>query len=130
MFTSLLLASLPFAFMGSAQGYWVIVALAIVMGIGGEMWHPASFATLSTRYPFQRGLTFGLHGMAADLGDLLAPAVIGALLLTMTWREVVQLNFVPGLLVGAIILVLLRKLRAPSNGQKEPALASDRSAAL
>jgi MFS family permease len=109
MVISVSLAGLPFIFMGLVESYWMIMFLVVLMGIGNEMWHPASFATLSARYPNKRGFTFGFHGMAANLGDLLAPAIIGLLMVTMTWREVVYWNVLPGVIVALAILLLFRK---------------------
>lgn len=110
MAISLLLSGIPFLFMGLSHAYWLIMLLVIIMGIGNEMWHPASFATLSSRFPVQKGVVFGLHGMAANLGDLLAPIIIGGLIATIAWREVVFWNVAPGIIVSIIILILLRKV--------------------
>lgn len=107
---SLLLAAIPFIFMGFVNTYWLLMILVIVMGIGNEMWHPASFSILSTRFPAQKGTVFGLHGMAANLGDLLAPIVIGVLITSIAWREVVFYNVIPGVVASIMILVLLRNI--------------------
>jgi FSR family fosmidomycin resistance protein-like MFS transporter len=115
--------SLPFIFMGMVESYWILMFLIILMGLGNEMWHPASFSTLSARYPKKRGFTFGLHGMSANLGDLLAPAVIGLLLTMMTWREAVYWNVLPGLVVALAIFLLFRKGNIPvvTNKSKKKA---------
>jgi FSR family fosmidomycin resistance protein-like MFS transporter len=105
--------SLPFIFMGMVESYWILMFLIVLMGLGNEMWHPASFSTLSARYPKKRGLTFGLHGMSANLGDLLAPTVIGLLLTMMTWRDAVYWNVLPGLVVALAIFLLFRKGNIP-----------------
>jgi FSR family fosmidomycin resistance protein-like MFS transporter len=119
MIISISLAGLPFIFMGLIESYWVLMFLIIVMGIGNEMWHPASFSTLSARYPRQRGFTFGLHGMAANLGDVLAPATIGLLMVTMTWREVVFWNVLPGIIIALAILLLFSKGTIPDRSDKQ-----------
>lgn len=105
---SLILAGIPFFFMGLTDAYLILMMLVIIMGIGNEMWHPASFAILAARFPEQRGFVFGFHGMAANLGDLLAPVVIGGLIAMMAWQDVVYWNVLPGLIVSVIILWLLR----------------------
>ncbi|WP_102348628.1 MFS transporter [Bacillus sp. Marseille-P3661] len=119
MTISLTLAGIPFLFMGFANSYLVIMILIIIMGIGNEMWHPASFSTLSKLYPKQRGFVFGFHGMAANLGDLLAPVIIGAILVSFSWREISYLNIIPGILVGVIIMFMLRKMKVNSNTNKK-----------
>lgn len=107
---SLLLAGLPFFFMGLSHTYIILMFLVIVMGIGSEMWHPASFAILAARFPSKKGFVFGFHGMAANLGDLLAPVILGGLIAVMTWKEVVLWNVLPGIVASVLILFLLRKI--------------------
>lgn len=115
MVLSLSLAGLPFAFMGMANTYGMFMLLVIVMGIGNEMWHPASFSTLSYRYPEYRGFVFGFHGMAANLGDLLAPVVIGTFLATMNWRDTVKWNVIPGIVVAVLVILLFRNKKTSAK---------------
>ena len=119
MAISLILAGIPFLFIGMANSYLFIMLLIIIMGIGNEMWHPASFSTLSKLYPKQRGFVFGIHGMSANLGDLLAPLIIGSILVSLSWKEISYLNIVPGIVVGAVIIFLLRKTKVTSNNTKK-----------
>ncbi|MCR8635568.1 MFS transporter [Paenibacillus radicis (ex Xue et al. 2023)] len=107
---SLFLVGMPFLFIGFVQEYWLFALLFIVMGVGNEFWHPASYTTLSQRFPEQRGLTFGYHAMASNLGDMLAPIVIGALIVTYTWQEIIYWNFVPGVFFAIFILITLRNM--------------------
>jgi MFS family permease len=45
--------------------------------------------------------------MGGNIGDAVAPLVVGALLATYSWRTVVVINVVPGLIMAALILVFL-----------------------
>ncbi len=47
------------------------------------------------------------HGMGGNIADGLAPLVVGALLAWLSWRTVVVVNVVPGLVMAAMILVML-----------------------
>ncbi|WP_017727539.1 MFS transporter [Halalkalibacterium ligniniphilum] len=115
MLLSLILAGLPFLFLGFVNAYWMIMLLVIIMGIGNEMWHPASFSTLSSLYPKQRGYVFGVHGMSANLGDLLAPVIIGTVLTFVSWQDVVYFNIIPAIVVGIVIAFMLRNIEVTSN---------------
>jgi sugar phosphate permease len=119
MVISLALAGLPFVFMGFIQTYWLLMILVIIMGIGNEMWHPASFSTLSFRYPEHRGFVFGFHGMAANLGDLLAPVIIGAVLASASWRDTVNWNVIPGIAVALLVLLLFRNKKTSAGKDAE-----------
>ncbi|MDF2958882.1 MAG: transporter [Paenibacillus sp.] len=112
---SLFLVGMPFLFIGFVQEYWLFALLFIVMGVGNEFWHPASYTTLSVRFPEQRGLTFGYHAMASNLGDMVAPIVIGALIVTYTWQEIIYWNFVPGVFFAIFILITLRNMNVDTS---------------
>jgi MFS family permease len=61
------------------------------------------------------------HGMGGNVGDALAPLAAGALLTTfawMTWRDVVVMNIVPGVVMAVAILWFLGKLTAEPNPAK------------
>src|SRR5690606_26038706 len=104
---SLFMVGLPFLFIGFVDKYWIVALLFIVMGVGNEFWHPASYTALTSRFPEQKGLVFGYHSMAANLGDMLAPLVVGALIIVYSWQEIIYWNFIPGLLFALFILFAL-----------------------
>ncbi len=59
------------------------------------------------------------HGMGGNVGDALAPLAAGALLTAfawMTWRDVVIINIVPGVVMAIAILWFLGKLTAEKPG--------------
>lgn len=117
---SLLMVGLPFLFIGYIDQYWLFALLFITMGVGNEFWHPASYSVLAARYPEQRGMTFGYHAMASNLGDLLAPVVIGALIVHYAWQDIIVWNFVPGVAFAILILITLRNLSvAPAANQAD-----------
>jgi MFS family permease len=75
------------------------------------LWHPTAIPTLGRRYPERKGLVLSVHGMGGNVGDAIAPLVIGAALGVFTWREVVVLNVAPGLIVAALLFVFLGTMR-------------------
>jgi len=48
---------------------------------------------------------------AGNVGDAIAPIVIGAALVVFSWREVVVMNVLPGLVVALLMLVFLGSMR-------------------
>jgi MFS family permease len=58
-------------------------------------------------FPKRKGLALSLHGMGGNVGDALAPLAVGALLTTLSWREIVVLNVVPGAAMSMLILFFL-----------------------
>jgi MFS family permease len=108
---SLFWVGFPYLLMGFAHGYWLLLVCVSLVGIGNNLWHPTAIPTLASRFPARKGLVLSIHGMGGNVGDAVAPLVIGALLATLTWRQVVFVNIVPGVLIACLILLYLGSLR-------------------
>jgi FSR family fosmidomycin resistance protein-like MFS transporter len=122
MAISLFWVGFPYLLMGFSHGYLMLLSCVALVGFGNSLWHPTAIPTLARRYPERKGLVLSIHGMGGNLGDALAPLVIGSLLAVLTWREVVVLNVVPGLVMSLLLLVFLGTLRV---GSKAKASAAD-----
>jgi MFS family permease len=119
---SLFWVGFPYLLMGFSHGYWVLLVCVSLVGIGNNLWHPTAIPTLASRFPARKGLVLSIHGMGGNVGDAVAPLVIGALLATLTWRQVVFVNVVPGVVIACLILVYLGSLRlAGEAAEKKPA---------
>ena len=111
MALSLFWVGFPYLLMGFTHSYlWLLVCVSMV-GVGNSLWHPTAIPTLAQRYPSRKGLVLSLHGMGGNAGDALAPLLVGSLLLWLTWRQVVLLNVLPGLVVAMLLLMMLGTLR-------------------
>lgn len=107
MATSLFWVGFPYALMALTHSYWMLLVCVTLVGIGNNLWHPAAITTLAYRYPDRKGLVISFHGMGGNVADGVAPLVVGALLAWFTWRTVVVINVVPGLVMAAMILIML-----------------------
>jgi MFS family permease len=112
----------PYLLMGFSHGYLMLLGCVALVGFGNALWHPTAIPTLARRFPERKGLVLSIHGMGGNVGDALAPLAVGALLTWLTWREVVILNVMPGLVVALLVLVFLGTMRL---GSKHPARAGD-----
>jgi sugar phosphate permease len=110
MAASLFWVGLPYALMSLTHSMWMLVACVMLVGIGNNLWHPAAIPTLAYRYPQRKGLVLSFHGMGGNIGEALAPLAAGTLLAWFSWREVVVINIVPGLVMATLILVMLGAL--------------------
>lgn len=104
---SLFWVGFPYALMSLTHSFWMLLVCVTLVGIGNNLWHPAAIPTLAYRYPARKGLVLSFHGMGGNLGDALAPLVVGAMLAWFSWRTVVVLNVVPGLVMAVLILAML-----------------------
>src|SRR5258708_31936997 len=96
--------------MGFSHAYWTMLGCAALLGIGNNLWHPTAIPWLANRFPERKGLVMSFHSMGGNVGDALAPLVVGALLAVFNWRDVVLMNFIPGIVMSALILLYVGRL--------------------
>jgi len=111
MAVSLFWVGFPYLLIGFTHGYLMLLACVALVGFGNSLWHPTAIPTLGQRYPERKGLVLSVHGMGGNVGDAIAPIVIGAALAIFTWREVVVMNVLPGLVVALLMFVFLGSMR-------------------
>jgi MFS family permease len=103
MALALLATGVPYFLVGVSQSFfWVALFMAFV-GIGNYLWHPAAISTLSEKYPDKRGFAIAIHAIGPNIGESLAPLLVGVLLLSMSWRNVLFVNLIPGVLIAFIL---------------------------
>ena len=114
MGVSLFWIGFPYLLIGFTNSYVMLLACIALVGFGNSLWHPprsrrSAGVTQSARASCSRSTAW------ANVGDAVAPIVIGAALTLFTWREVVVLNVVPGLVVAALLFVFLGSMRLGSK---------------
>jgi MFS transporter, FSR family, fosmidomycin resistance protein len=122
MAASLFWIGFPYLIMGVSHAFWMILACAALVGIGNNLWHPSAIPWLANRFPERKGLVMSIHGMGGNVGDAVAPLVVGALLGILSWRSVVVINVVPGVLIAVFALIYLgRRQNGDSVANTAPA---------
>jgi MFS family permease len=101
----------PYLLIGFTHSYPMLLICVALVGFGNSLWHPTAIPTLGRRYPDRKGLVLSLHGMGGNVGDAIAPVVIGAALAVLSWRQVVVLNVAPGLIVALLMFAFLGTIR-------------------
>lgn len=121
MALSLFWVGFPYFLMAFTHSYWMLLACMVLIGIGNNLWHPAAISTLGRRFPDRKGLALSFHGMGGNLGEALAPLIIGMLLTVLTWRTVVVVNLIPGVVMAVMLLLALgtMNLAPKASGRKE-----------
>jgi FSR family fosmidomycin resistance protein-like MFS transporter len=117
MTLSLLWVGIPYLLMGFSHTYWLMLVCSALVGIGNNLWHPAAIPLLAQRFPDRRGLVVAFHGMGGNVGDSLAPLAAGLMLAVLSWRNVVVVNVIPGLILSLLIMLCLGRSSAqqPEN---------------
>ena len=120
MAISLFWVGFPYLLISFTHSYAMLLVCIALVGFGNSLWHPTAIPTLAQRYPDRKGLVLSLHGMGGNVGDAIAPLVVGAALAVFSWRQVVVMNVAPGLIVAALMLVFLGSIRlGAKRGQAE-----------
>ena len=105
----------PYLLMGFANAFWMLVVCTTLIGIGNNLWHPTAIPLLARRFPERKGLVVAMHGMGGNVGDAVAPLAAGAMLVLFSWRQVVVMNVIPGIVMSALILLYLGRLNIEND---------------
>lgn len=91
---------------GSATGYAMLMAAAVVGGIGNSVFHPADYSIINHRITAPRlGHAFSTHGLTGNLGWALTPVFITTITLLANWR--VAAYSAAGLVALVLLLTVL-----------------------
>tara|TARA_B100000029_G_scaffold498152_1_gene566604 strand:- start:37 stop:915 length:879 start_codon:yes stop_codon:yes gene_type:complete len=73
-------------------------------------WHPSAIAWLSEGFSNRKGMAIGIHGTGGSAGEALGPLVTGLLLKSFSWRPLLSLSVIPGIIVAIMIWICLGKV--------------------
>ena len=103
MALALVATGVPYFLVGVSHSFfWVALFMAFV-GVGNYLWHPAAISTLSEKYPEKRGYAIAIHAIGPNIGESLAPLLVGILLLSLSWRTVLFVNLIPGVVIAFVL---------------------------
>jgi MFS family permease len=119
MALALVATGVPYFLVGLSHSFfWVALFMAFV-GVGNYLWHPAAISTLSEKYPDKRGFAIAIHAIGPNIGESLAPLLVGVLLLFLSWRSVLFVNLVPGIVIALVLWkFLFGKLEKRTESKK------------
>jgi MFS family permease len=113
---SLLMGAAALLAFGLTSEFVLLCALALVIGVSNNLWHPPAIAFLSERFPANRGYALSLHALGANLGDTVAPLACGALLASLSWHATAVTGALPVFAVAVVVgLALWRGERQPAT---------------
>jgi MFS family permease len=130
MAVSLFWVGFPYLLMGFTHSYLMLLGCVALVGFGNSLWHPTAIPTLARRFPERKGLVLSLHGMGGNVGDAFAPMVVGALLTAFSWRQVVMMNVVPGIVIALLLFVFLGTLQLGGHKRAGAAAAEGQTQSL
>ena len=99
---------------GFAPGYWTMLVVFFILGIGPSLYHPPALSALSHRFPDRRGFAVSLHGVGGIAGEVVGPLVVAGALELLIWRDVLKASVFPALVAALLIWAMMRSV--PSRG--------------
>lgn len=89
-----------------AQDFWVLLALAVLAGLGNSVFHPADLSILTAKIdPRRLGRAYGTHALCGNLGWAAAPTLVVTVANIYDWRTAVIVAGMVGLVIVAAILL-------------------------
>ncbi|MFH1486087.1 MAG: MFS transporter [Chloroflexota bacterium] len=94
------------AAMGFTQTFVQVLAARMFAGLGSSAQNPLGAAMLATYFRKAKGQVLGIHQTAGNIGSVVAPLVIVALLGFLDWRQIWVLLAIPTVLMGCAYLFM------------------------
>jgi MFS family permease len=101
------LAGLGYCLSPLVSGYWSLIAVLLVAGLGASTQHPLASALVARAFAGQRSLNaLGTYNFAGDIGKMIFAAAASLLLVVMAWRPALALLGALGFVAAFAILTL------------------------
>jgi MFS family permease len=113
---------------GLTRRYEVLVALGVLAGLFGTLFHPSANSLVPSHYPKNPGLAIGILGMGSGLGFFAGPQFAGWRAENATWhfasiadwqRPCIEAGLI-ALVASVVFFVLLRETRAKHIVKPDP----------
>src|ERR1700685_2786474 len=104
---STFVAALGFVAMALPTGFAGLCVGLVLAGVGSSVQHPRASELVTRTYGSESRGALGIYNFAGDLGKATLPAIVALLLPVMSWRTVVGLMGLLGILVASALLALL-----------------------
>jgi predicted MFS family arabinose efflux permease len=99
---------------GLARNYWQLLCARVGIGIGEAGGTPGANSILSDYFPAaRRPMAMQVFSLGAPIGAWLGSQVAGALAYRLGWRAMFLVLGIPGVLIGALVLLTIRE---PARG--------------
>ena len=96
--------------MGISPVYPALLVGMAIVAAASSMWHLPATAALSHQFAHRRGSALSFHGVGGNVGDVLGPALTGALLLVLSWREILSIYAVVPLFLTFVVFWAFRDI--------------------
>lgn len=107
-------AAVMAAVVGLAPNAWLLAVALIGLGLSVGLYHPAGLSLMAQGVR-QRGMAIGLHGVAGNSGQALAPALAVSMAVLVDWRA----GFFLVAILSGLMAAVMARVRLPVSGKLE-----------
>ncbi len=115
-------ATVSLVLVGLSPNEWFLAGTLALLGLCIGLYHPAGLSLIAQGVR-QRGLALGLHGVAGNVGQALAPALAVGLAIMVDWR--LAFFVLAGMAAVLAVVLSITTLRLP--GEAEALVAGNES---
>src|SRR5262245_15856891 len=124
------LCGLCYGLAGVGYGFWWLVAVLFLGGLGAATQHPIGSALVTRTFTGEHALSaFGTYNFFGDVGKVQLPALAAVLLLAMSWRPAYTLLGLLGIVAAVPIFLLAPRLMPEQAASQDPDAKVSRAAA-
>jgi MFS family permease len=103
---------------GASAGLGVLMLALFFAGLGSSTQHPLASSLMVQAFPGARSMkAIGTYNFAGDIGKMSVPAIASLLLIVLSWRSVLVVFGIFGVIVAFIIFIMTRHLTAQSAAE-------------
>jgi MFS family permease len=114
-----ILTGLAYLTLGLSSGYFSLLVLLLVGGVGASVQHPLCSSIISKAYEQgSRRTALGIYNFSGDLGKMVLPFIAAIIIAEFNWRWVSTGAGVIGIFAGILAYILLLIMREGGNSSK------------
>lgn len=111
----LIVNALAILLMGLTQRYELLIALGVVAGLAGTLFHPAANALSTAHYPKSPGMAVGVLSIGAAIGFFAGPRYAGWRADVAGWQAPLVEAGLFGVVCGILFLLVAKEVRKPNR---------------
>ena len=110
---------------GISPMYILLLIGIAVVAASHSIWHLPASSSLSYHFAQRRGMALSVHGVGGSIGDVAGPIATGALLLLLTWQQLLSVYAAVPLVLAVLAMWAFRNIgRVSGEEQSDIDLAS------
>ncbi len=95
---------------GISPVYFLLLLGIAIVAASHSIWHLPASSSLSYHFAHRRGMALSVHGVGGSIGDVAGPVATGAILLFLTWQQLLSLYAAVPLVLGVLALWAFRNI--------------------